>query len=207
MNTARTLPWDWHAGTVPENVALDETAYLETTYSFHLYRNRGQRGLSIGRGASVYTGTMFDVGAAGNVKIGEFAVVNPAWIICDASVEIGPYALISWNVVLMDSYRVPMNVWQRRFELQNVSTRSPRILESISPARPIRLERNVWVGFDCCILPGVTIGEGSVIGARSVVASDIPPFTVAAGNPARVVRAFTKEEIGDVYNNYTDTCF
>jgi acetyltransferase-like isoleucine patch superfamily enzyme len=202
MNTARTLPWDWYTGTIPENVALHESAFLETTYSFHLYRNSARHGLSIGCGASVYTGTMFDVGPKGNVKIGEYAVVNPAWIICDAAVEIGAYALISWNVVLMDTYRVPLNVWQRRFELQSVSTRKSRSLESRSPARPIRLERNVWIGFDSCVLPGVTIGEGSVIGARSVVASDIPPYTIAAGNPARIIREFTKEEIGDVANNY-----
>jgi acetyltransferase-like isoleucine patch superfamily enzyme len=198
MNTARTLPWDWYTGTVPANVDLHETAYLETTYSFHLYRNRSAQGLSIGRGASVYTGTMFDVGPKGNVQIGEYAVVNPAWIVCDSAIEIGAYALISWNVVLMDTYRVPLNVWQRRSELQNLSTRNPRRLESRGPALPIRLEPNVWIGFDCCVLPGVTIGEGSIVGARSVVTSDIPPFTIAAGNPARVIREFTREEIGNV---------
>lgn len=202
MNTERRLPWDWYSGTIPDNVALHESAYLESSYCFHLYRNCAQQGLSIGCGASVYTGTMFDVGPQGNVSIGEYAVVNPAWIICDAAVEIGAYALISWNVVLMDTYRVPFDAWQRRFELQCLSTRRPRCLESRSAARPIRLEANVWIGFDCCVLPGVTIGEGSVIGARSVVASDIPPYTIAAGNPARVIREFTKEEIGDVHISY-----
>jgi len=38
------------------------------------------------------------------------------------------------------------------------------------------------------VLPGVTIGEGSVVGARSVVNADVPPFTVVAGNPARIIR-------------------
>jgi len=55
-------------------------------------------------------------------------------------------------------------------------------------ASPIRVERNVWIGFDACILPGVTIGEGSVVGAKSVVTESVPPFTVVAGNPARVIR-------------------
>ena len=59
---------------------------------------------------------------------------------------------------------------------------------------PIRVERNVWLGFDVCVLPGVTIGEGSVIGARSVVTSDIPPFTLAAGNPAQPIRRSTPRQ-------------
>jgi virginiamycin A acetyltransferase len=47
---------------------------------------------------------------------------------------------------------------------------------------------DVWIGREAMILPGVTIGDGAVIGARSVVARDVPPYAVAAGNPARVKR-------------------
>jgi virginiamycin A acetyltransferase len=44
------------------------------------------------------------------------------------------------------------------------------------------------LGFDSVVLPGVTIGEGSVVACRSVVVTDVPPFTVVAGNPAQVIR-------------------
>lgn len=47
---------------------------------------------------------------------------------------------------------------------------------------------DVWIGREARIMPGVTIGDGAVIGAHSVVASDIPPYTIAVGNPARVVK-------------------
>ena len=53
---------------------------------------------------------------------------------------------------------------------------------------PITIEDKVWIGFGVNILKGVTIGEGAVIGACSVVTKDIPPYAVAVGNPARVVR-------------------
>ena len=54
--------------------------------------------------------------------------------------------------------------------------------------RPVRIGRDVWIGGGAIILPGVTIGDRAVIGAGSVVTKDIPPNTVAVGNPCRVVR-------------------
>lgn len=48
--------------------------------------------------------------------------------------------------------------------------------------------RRVAIGMGCIIMPGVTIGEGAVIGAGSVVTKDIPAWTVAVGNPAKVIR-------------------
>jgi virginiamycin A acetyltransferase len=47
---------------------------------------------------------------------------------------------------------------------------------------------DVWLGYEALVLPGVKIGHGAVIAAASVVASDVPPYTVVAGNPARIVR-------------------
>lgn len=190
----RTLPWDWYQGTVPENVALHPEAFLETTYSFLHFRSELQEGARIGQNSTVYLGTMFDVGPQGRVKIGKHALLNGAWIICDGSVEIGDYALISWNVVLMDSYRASLAPSIRRKELRELPAQCPRRPVAQTPASPVRIGRNVWIGFDCCILPGVSIGEGAVIGARSVVAADVPPYTVVAGNPARVIRPIENDE-------------
>lgn len=58
-------------------------------------------------------------------------------------------------------------------------------------ARPIRVGNDVWLGGGVRVLPGVTIGDGCVIGSGSVVTRDIPPHTVAAGNPCRVLRPVT----------------
>ena len=58
---------------------------------------------------------------------------------------------------------------------------------------PIKIEKNVWIGELCCILQGVTIGEGSIIGAMSVVTKDIPPYTIAVGSPAKLIKRYNFE--------------
>lgn len=54
--------------------------------------------------------------------------------------------------------------------------------------RPIVIEDKVWIGINSTILPGVKIGYGSIVGAQSVVTHDVPPMTVVAGNPARIIK-------------------
>lgn len=59
-------------------------------------------------------------------------------------------------------------------------------------AKPIVIERNVWIGAGATIIGGVTVGENSVVGAGSVVTKDVPPNTLVGGNPARVIRSIAE---------------
>ena len=65
---------------------------------------------------------------------------------------------------------------------------------SATYGRPIVIEDKVWIGINSTILPGVTIGYGSIVGANSVVTRSVPPFTVVAGNPARVIKEIKSKE-------------
>jgi acetyltransferase-like isoleucine patch superfamily enzyme len=67
-----------------------------------------------------------------------------------------------------------------------------RIDEQPCIARPIRIGADVWCGAGAVILPGVTIGDGAVVGAQSVVTRNVPSMAVVAGNPARVLRMRTE---------------
>lgn len=58
---------------------------------------------------------------------------------------------------------------------------------------PVIIGKNVWVGDKATVLPGVTIGDGVIVGANSVVTKDIPPYCVVGGNPARVIRKVESE--------------
>ena len=64
--------------------------------------------------------------------------------------------------------------------------------QGLEYARPITIGDNVWIGAEVCVLPGVSIGEGSVIGAGSVVTKDIPAHVLAFGNPCCVIRQLTE---------------
>ena len=68
---------------------------------------------------------------------------------------------------------------------------------------PIKVCKNARIGAYSIILPGVTIGEGSIIGANSLVTDDIPPFSIAFGSPAKVIRQLTDSEKQEVNKNYS----
>jgi acetyltransferase-like isoleucine patch superfamily enzyme len=161
----RQIHNDWFNGFIPDNVLIEEGAHIGTTQSFELFRTQKQPGLILGKFSSIYPPTMFDIGPAGQITVGAYSLLNGPRIICDQRIEIGDYCLIAWNVILMDNYRAPRD----------------------STPRPIRIENNVWIGFDSIILPGNTIGEGAIVGARSVVRENVPSYSIVAGNPARLI--------------------
>jgi acetyltransferase-like isoleucine patch superfamily enzyme len=190
VNGRRVIEGDWYPGSIPPGAVVDETAYVGSSYSFERYRSELPVGVEVARGASLCDASSVDIGPRGVVRLREYALVTAARIVCDAEIEIGAYALVSWDVILMDSYRVPIDPNARRRMLAGDDGGRASEIE----ARPIRLGRNSWVGFGACILPGVTIGEGSIVAARSVVASDVPEYVIVAGNPARVVRPLARDE-------------
>jgi len=162
----RHIPNDWFPGHIPDNVLLDDGAHIETTQCFELFKTTQQPGLILRKFSSIYPPTLFDIGPTGRVTIGAYSMLNGPRIICDAEIQIGDHCLIAWNVILMDNYRAPKD----------------------HTPRPIHISNNVWIGFDSIILPGVSIGENAIIGARSVVRENVPPNSTAAGNPARIIR-------------------
>lgn len=110
------------------------------------------------------------------------------------------FAVINYNVVMLDTS--PINIGAGAFIGPNCvlacsghSMVASQRLQGICPSAPITLEDNVWLGANVTVVAGVTIGEGSVIGAGSVVTKDIPAGVLAAGNPCRVIREITEEDM------------
>lgn len=100
-------------------------------------------------------------------------------VVCAAkSIVIGRQCLFGADVMIIDTDFHPLDPEGRRYRN-----------ETEADACPIEIQDNVFVGARAVILKGVTIGEGSVIGAGSIVSRDIPPYTIAAGSPARPLSA------------------
>lgn len=70
----------------------------------------------------------------------------------------------------------------------------PPILRPLTSKGKVTIGRNVWIGDKATILPGITIGDGAIIGANAVVTHDVPPLSVAVGNPARIIEKTKKNE-------------
>lgn len=132
---------------------------------------------------------------SGTIEIGDYTNIRFNTHIGSVdSVRIGAYVIISHDVYIYDNNNHPTSPKLRQ-ELSK--SRFEDALNSWvhASAAPIRIEDNVWIGFGTAILKGVTIGKGSIVGAHSVVTHDIPPFSVAAGNPARVVKTLPNDFI------------
>ncbi|TVR14533.1 MAG: acyltransferase [Balneolaceae bacterium] len=116
-----------------------------------------------------YSGVRLEIGKNGRLEIGNGSYLNRnTLIICEKRVDIGRNCKIAWDVVIMDSDLHPLN--------------SEPLVN-----KPVFIEDNVWIGCRSIILKGVTIGEGAVVAAGSVVTKSIPPYTIWGGAPAKFI--------------------
>lgn len=152
----------------------------------------GNLKIRIGDGVTVHGVTSF-VAAPFNpepvLEVGDGTFLGYAITIGVAErVSIGKGCLISTGCLIRDYDGHPVDPERRR--------RGERI--TLDEIRPVVLEDNVWLGNGVMVLKGVTIGRGSVIGAGSVVAKSIPPWSVAVGNPAQVIKTLTPDSQEEV---------
>lgn len=131
-------------------------------------------------------------------RVGENATVVPPFH-CDYgyNIEVGANFFLNAGCVILDGAKVSFgdNVFVAPhcgFYTAGHPLDVARRNQGLEYARPITIGNNVWIGAEVCVLPGVSIGEGSVIGAGSVVTKDIPAHVLAFGNPCRVVRQLTE---------------
>jgi galactoside O-acetyltransferase len=130
----------------------------------------------------------------GGVEIGERAYIGGGTIICREKVTIGNDVTMAWGIWLYDHNSQSLD-WRQRAKVvkhfrkkQSTAACYDEIDWTDVNSGPIMIEDKVWIGFDAVILKGVRVGEGAVVGARSVVVRDVEPYTVVAGNPAKMIR-------------------
>ena len=128
-----------------------------------------------------------------NVDVDTVEILSPFMVDYGYNIEIGEGSFLNHNIYLMDCAKI--KIGKKCFIGPNCGFYTavhplavePRN-EGLEMAKPITLGDNIWIGADVSIMPGVNIGEGSVIGAKSLVSKDIPAGVMAFGNPCRVVK-------------------
>jgi acetyltransferase-like isoleucine patch superfamily enzyme len=115
-----------------------------------------------------------------NIEVGEEFYSNHHLVILDeAKVTFGDHVFIAPNCGFYTAGH-PLDKEQRN--------------QGLEYASPIKVGNSVWIGANVCVLPGVTIGDNSVIGAGSVVNKDIPANSLAVGNPCCVIKTIEKKQ-------------
>lgn len=164
-----------------------------------IYKNKFQK---IGNSCIVFPASSI-IGPE-NIKIGddctfEKGIQLEAWG-DKAIIEIGNNCLIRANshitaynsIVIEDGLLTGNNVLISDNSHGNIQNKEESeilpLKRTIYSKGGIHIEKNVWIGNNVCILSSVNIGKGAIIGANSVVTHDVPPYCVAAGNPARIIK-------------------
>ena len=139
-------------------------------------------------------GELLTFAHGGNIAIGDYCYVGEQTRIWSAlSVSIGNRVLIAHSVNIFDNLTHPINPEKRHAHFRQIITHGHPDNIDLGE-RAVVIDDDVWIGAMAIILPGVTLGRGAVIGAGSVVTSDVPPYTIVAGNPARVIREISADE-------------
>lgn len=140
-------------------------------------------------------------------KTGEhFYITTPFWCDYGCNIEIGDNFYTNHNCVILDCAKVTFgsNVFIAPncvFSTAGHPLDAPQRNQGLEYAYPITVGDNVWFGASVTVLPGVTIGSNTVIGAGSLVNRDIPDGVVAVGNPCRVLRKITEADKRKYWRN------
>lgn len=123
-----------------------------------------------------------------NIHIGDNVIINMNCTFVDNNrIDIGSHVLIASDVKIYTATH------STDPSVRNYGPNPDPDFWCETFSKPIRIEDEVWIGGGAILLPGVTIGKGSVVGAGSVVTRDIPPYSVAVGNPCRVIKKINSD--------------
>jgi len=144
---------------------------------------------------SIIQGELTVFAHGGQIQIGDWCFVGEqARVWSASSIVIGNRVLIAHAVNIFDNLTHPIRAADRHAQFRQIAKSGhPR---SISLGeQPVLIEDDAWIGAGAFVLRGVTVGTGAIVAAGAVVTKDIPAYSLAAGNPAKIVRDLTADEL------------
>ncbi len=178
----RRASWEASGG-----ISVDPAAIIYPSAAMSVYRDGG---ISIGRGSHI-RGSLEVQRTGGRIEIGNDCYVgnnSRIWAAGGGGVFVGDRVLIAHNVNIFDNDTHPTNAVERRRDAELIFASGTREDFSSLVVRAVRVGDDAWIGCNACVMKGVTIGNGAIVAAGSVVTKDVPDYCVVAGNPAKVVK-------------------
>jgi acetyltransferase-like isoleucine patch superfamily enzyme len=127
-------------------------------------------------------------GRGGKITIGDEVYIGDETIISsESSVSIGSLTLVSHGVHIFDTVGHPLDAAERERDWKVVMGTQPGPRPDV-PSASVAIGERVWIGFNATIMRGVSVGDGAVIAAGSIVLEDVEPYTMVAGVPARKIK-------------------
>lgn len=154
------------------------------------------KNLIIGDNCLISGNYFFELEGA-QVEIGSDTFIGNSSFVCSTKIIIGSQVLISWGCTIMDNNahslifeerKNDVHDWKRSLEEGKIG--QYKDWTNVAKGSVI-IKNKAWIGFNVIILKGVTIGEGAVVAAGSVITKDVPDYAVVAGNPATILK-YTK---------------
>jgi len=167
---------------IREKAAIDpSTKFAARTTISNLQNNRDA--IQVGKNGYLGNTSFIVFKNGGKIRIGDFVFLNDNTKIWSMDeIRIGNRVLMSYNVMIIDNNSHPLDMFERHKHCLD------KFADVNIDAEKIIIEDDVWIGANCIILKGVRVGQGSIIGAGSVVSKSIPANSSAAGNPAKVIK-------------------
>lgn len=181
-------------------VLPDTSIYEESFWMDLRHPKDGKKYLQIGE-KSIIGGCFVFETETGFVSVGNRTLIaGSSTLISKSKILIGDDVIIAGGTVVYDHDSHSVHWELRRNDISQQYKDFMELRDPISrknwdavPSAPIQIKNGVWIGRDALILKGVTIGEYAVVGAGAVVTKDVEPWTVVAGNPAKIVKRLKKD--------------
>ncbi|PKQ68752.1 galactoside O-acetyltransferase [Labilibaculum manganireducens] len=176
---------------------ISENSILMSEFNLCLINPEPHRKyLTIGDDCILSCSIVFE-SSEGNVSIGDGVYIGGSKIICRSKIIFEDNVTVAWGTYFYDHNSHSLDFKERindqKRQLDDIRNGRSSFIESkkwdVVDSVPITVKKNAWIGMNCIILKGVTIGEGAIVGAGSVVTKDVPAWSIVAGNPAKIVKA------------------